>query len=232
MPEDASESNERYERPFSTEAAEGSLRQERLAAAAERRAGLEAAALELAGERGYRALTVQLIVEHTGISRAGFYALFSGKAEVFASAYDAAATEFEQALLAPCEEADDWIEGLRGALVVLSGLLATRPAWARGVLGQAQVAQGAAGARRKEGFERLSRAIDRARREIGSSRHSPPPVTAAFILNGIEAAALNNLRYRGGRDFGETVPELLYFAVAPYRGTAAATAVYREARRR
>jgi hypothetical protein len=73
--------------------------------------------------------------------------------------------------------------------------------------------------------------VDRARREIGS-RHSPPPDTAAFILNGIEAAALRNLRESGGRDFGDTVPELLYFAVAPYLGTEAAARAYRAARRR
>jgi AcrR family transcriptional regulator len=232
MRDEPPESRKRPERPFSTEAAEGSLRRGRLAAVAEKRACLETAALELAGEHGYRALTVQLIVEHTGISRAAFYDLFSDKAEVFASAYGAAATELEEALLAPCEETQSWVKGLRDALEVLAQILAARPAWACGVLGEAQVAGGAAGARRKEGFERLSRAIDRARREIGSSRHSPPPVTAAFILNGIETAALRNLRYRGGRDFRKAVPELLYFTVAPYWGTKAATVVYREARRR
>ncbi|HEX4306472.1 MAG TPA: TetR family transcriptional regulator [Solirubrobacterales bacterium] len=231
MPEEPSESEEREERPFSTEEVEDSLRRGRLAAAAATRARLERAALEVAGERGYPALTVQMLLERAGVGRARFYALFADKTECFAAAYASAADELEGELLAPCEDAAAWAEGLRGSLEALSGILRARPAWALGVLGQAQVAGGAPGARRKEALERLSRAMDRARREIGS-RHSPPPTTAAFILAAIESAAVRNLTYRGGRDFAETVPELLYLSVAPYLGTEAALLAYREARRR
>jgi AcrR family transcriptional regulator len=232
MREPADESEKGPERPFSPEAAEGSLRRSRIAAAAETRERLGRAAVELAGEHGYPALTVQTILERTGISRGSFYTHFSDRAECFAAGFETAATELEGELLAPCVEAAGWVQGLAGALSVLGGVLAARPAWARGTLAEAQIARGAAGARRKEGLERLSRAVDRARRENGSSRHSPPPVTASFILAAIEAAAVRNLTYRGGRDFGETVPELLYLAVAPYLGSEVAAAAYREARRR
>jgi AcrR family transcriptional regulator len=232
MREEPPESEDPREPPFSPGAAEERLRRGRLAAAAETRARLESAALELAGEDGYGALTVQRILMRTGTSRPAFYAIFADKEECFVRAYDGAATELEGALLAHCEESADWTQGLLGALRTLGAVLETRPAWARGVLAEAQVAGGAAGARRREAVERLSRAMDRARREIASSRHSPPPVTAAFILAAIESAAVRNLRERGGHDFGETVPELLYLGVAPYLGEKAAAAAYREARRR
>jgi AcrR family transcriptional regulator len=232
MHEPSDESEKRPERPFSPEAAEVSLRRGRLAAAAGLRARLGSAAVELAGEHGYPALTVQMILERTGTSRGVFYAHFAGRAECFAAGFDEAATELEGELLAPCEDAAGWVEGLEGALRVLSGLLTARPAWARGVLAEAQIARGAAGARRKEGIERLSHALDRVRRENVSSRHSPPPVTASFTLAAIEAAAVRNLTYRGGRGFEEMLPDLLYLAVAPYLGSEAAAAAYREARRR
>jgi AcrR family transcriptional regulator len=229
--EEQAERKEPDEPPFSTRAAEGSLRRGRVLADARRREVVETATLELAGEFGYPTLSVQAIIERAGVGRSAFYALFAGKEDAFAAAYASAATELETMLLAPCQGAETWAEGLHGSLEALTGILSARRAWALGALGQAQIAGGAAGARRKEGLERLSRAIDRARREIGS-RHSPPPTTAAFILSAIEAAALRNLTYRGGRDFGETVPELLHFAVAPYFGSEVAASVYREARQR
>lgn len=84
-------------------------------------------------------------------------------------------------------------------------------------------AGGIALARRREVFERLSRAIDRARRETTEPRHSPPPITAAFILSGIEAVALKTLREDGG-DFDEFLPGVLYFSISYYFGDEAAAA--------
>ena len=231
MSEERSERKQGGEPPFSTEAAEGSLRRRRDLADARRREVVQTATLELAGEHGYPALSVQRIIDRAGVSRGAFYALYADKEDAFADAYASAAAELEAVLLAPCEGGKSWAEAMQASLEALTDILSIRPAWALGVLGQAQIAGGAAGARRKEGLERLSCAIDRARREIGS-RHSPPPTTAAFILSAIEAAALRNLRERGGHDFGETLPELLYFAVAPYLGSETAAAAYREARQR
>lgn len=217
------------ERPFTTAAAEGSLRRRRSAHEVDLRARLREAALEAAGEEGYATLSVRKILDRSGVGRSSFYSLFTGKADCFASAYEEAAGELERQLLAPCREAPDWLAGLTGSLAVLADLLAERPAWAAGVLAEAQVAAGAAGARRKEGFERLSRAIDRARRETGS-RHSPPPTTAPFILAAIESAAVRSLRDRGP-DFVDAVPGLIRLAASPYLGTEAADEAYRRARR-
>lgn len=216
-------------RPFTTKAAEDALRRRHSAQRAELSARLRAAALELAGEQGYAALSVQKILDRSGISRSTFYATFADKAECFLAAYGEAATELERTLLDPCREAPDWLTGLVGSLAALAGLLADRPTWAASVLAEVQVAGGAAGAVRKEVFERLSCAIDSARRET-RSRHSPPPTTASFILAGIESAALRSLRGLGP-DFAVAAPDLVYIAAVPYLGAEAAARARRRALR-
>ncbi|MBS1885801.1 MAG: TetR/AcrR family transcriptional regulator [Actinobacteria bacterium] len=217
------------ERPFTTEAADGSLRRRRSAQRDELSARLRTAALELAGEKGYAALSVQKIIDRSGVGRSAFYSTFADKEECFLVAYGAAALELEQSLLDPCREAPDWLTGFVGSLAVLAALLAERPAWAAGVLAEVQVAGGAAGTVRKEVFERLSSAIDAARRETGS-RHSPPPTTAMFILAAIESAALRSLRGIGP-DFAVAAPDLIYVAAVPYLGAEAAARARRRALR-
>ncbi|HTR74160.1 MAG TPA: TetR/AcrR family transcriptional regulator [Solirubrobacterales bacterium] len=218
MPTDPAESNDAGGRPAAT-------------GAGDPRERLCEAALEVAGEVGYAALSVQVILDRSGIDRSTFDALFAGKEDCFTAAYWEASAELEQLLLAPCREAPDWLTGLAASLEALARLLAARPAWARGVLAEVQVAGGATGARRQEVFERLSRAIDRARREIPRSRHSPPPTTAPFILAAIESAALRSLR-GSGPDFAVAMPDLIHLAAIPYLGAEAAEEAARRARRR
>jgi len=229
MPREPTERQGDEERPFTTEAAEGSLRRRRSTRRDELAARLRAAALEVAGEEGYAALSVERILARAGVGRSSFYALFAGKDECYLAAYEEAAGELEEVLLGPCREASDWLDGLTASLAALARLLAERPAWAAAVLAEVRVAGGAAGARRKEVFERLSRAIDTARRET-RSHHSPPPTTAPFILAGIESAAIRSLRGLGP-DFATAVPDLVYVAAVPYLGAEAAARGRRRARR-
>jgi hypothetical protein len=76
-------------------------------------------------------------------------------------------------------------------------------------------------AKREEVFERLTRAIDSARRET-ESRHSPPPITAAFMLSAIEESVVMALVKDEPGRFAETVPELTFLAAAAYFGEEAA----------
>ncbi|HVS99287.1 MAG TPA: hypothetical protein VHE08_02105 [Solirubrobacterales bacterium] len=218
MPTDPAESKNAGWRPSTTEADDP-------------RARLCKAALEAAGEVGYAALDLPTILDRSGVDRPTFDALFTGREECFAAAYADAVAELEELLLAPCREAPDWLSGLAASLDALACLLVERPAWARGVLAEVQVAGGATGARRQEVFERLSRAIDRARREIPRSRHSPPPTTAPFILAAIESMALRNLRGLEP-DFAAVVPDLICFAAVPYLGAEVGDEAASRARRR
>jgi AcrR family transcriptional regulator len=178
---------------------------------------LELAALEASGEAGYRQLTVQRILDRAEVSRTSFYRAFTGKAECYAAGYAVAMEQLEAEILRECSKAERWLGGLRASLEILTEFVESEPHLAKGLLAEVHVAGGAAMAKRKEVFERLSRAIDTARRE-NESRHSPPPIAASFILNAIEAMVVKTLAQGRPEAFAPIVPELVHIAAAVYFG--------------
>ena len=185
------------------------------------RSELGRAALAAAGEFGYRGLTVEAILTGAGTSRALFYARFANKSECYAAGYQAHAEWLAGELLAAGAAAPDWLTGLRNALERLAAFAEGEPSLAKGVFAEVHVAGGAAAAKRKEVFERLSRALDSARRETSESRHSPPPITAAFILSAIEAAVVRTLTAIDPIPLEDAVGELTQIAGLLYFGEAA-----------
>jgi AcrR family transcriptional regulator len=192
-----------------------------------RRLATERAVLELSGELGYANVTVAALVEASGSNRSRFYSTFAGKAGCYAAAYEAAIESLAERVLGACATAESWPSGMRGALTELAEFIAAEPGLAKGLLAEVHVAGGAAAVKRKEVFERLSRAIDRARRETHPSRHSPPPVTSDFILSAIESAALRSLATGEAEQFALQVPGLLLLAIGSYFGHEAAWAEVR-----
>lgn len=187
---------------------------------------IERGALEVVGEGGYRALTVQKIVEKTGVSRARFYRTFANKHECFTAAFAAEADRLTDRLISAAQAQPDWIGAFDAALLALADYLQKYPLRAAGLL-QVHVAGGAATTKRNELFGRLSRAVDSARRE-NMSRHSPPPVTAEFILNTIEAAVTEDLSQQPpGRSFSRAIPDLEFIALTAYFGPEHAKSVLR-----
>jgi AcrR family transcriptional regulator len=188
---------------------------------ARRRFGL--AALEISGEEGYRKLTVERILGRAELGRESFYGCFENAQSCYAIAYGDTAEELVSELLGLAYQEDGWRSGMRAALAGLGKFLEAEPMLARGMLLQVHVAGGAAIVKRDEVFERLSRAIDTARRE-NASRHSPPPIAAPVILNAVEAAASKHLRVEEPSRFAESIPDLLFLATAIYFGREAAEA--------
>jgi AcrR family transcriptional regulator len=190
------------------------------------------AAIVMAGELGYEGVRVEELIERAGSNRARFYDAFADKETCFTWAYDAAIEAICERLLDACESAPDWASGMRHALEELAGFVAAEPGVARGLLAEPGGAGAAVAAKRMEVLERLSRAIDRARRETVASRHSPPPVTSRFILSAIHAAVLKFLADTdaGAGDLEAELPSLLYIAVDFYLGPEAARAQVRALR--
>jgi hypothetical protein len=125
-------------------------------------------------------------------------------------------------MLSAGASAASWREGLLAALEELGRYLEERPLEARGLLVEVHVAGKPAAARRREVLERLTRAVDSARRET-KSRHSPPPLTAPFIVGAIDAAATSALYKVRPHEFAEAaMPDLLWMAVGAYFGREAA----------
>ncbi len=188
-----------------------------------RRRAFERAALTAVGERGYRQVTVQDILDQAALSRALFYELFSDKSGCYASAYALAIEDLTSALQAECRKQPNWAAGLRAALAALGDYLTAEPFAARGLLVEVHVAGGAGLAKRAEVFERLAGVLDLARQESGG-KVSPPPITAAFILNTVDAAVARCLIGEEPRTFADAIPELVFIAVSLYFGREAAEA--------
>ena len=178
--------------------------------------------LRACGEKGYRAVSVQDVIDRSGGHRVQFYERFASKADCFANAYAVYAGGLCEELLGSGAATGDWRAGLVEALRALARFLAHDPALARGVLIEVHVAGGEALARREELCERLSRAVDSARRET-LSRHSPPPETAAFMIGAVEAAVCSALVKEAPERFGaEVAPELAWMISCAYFGEEAA----------
>ena len=175
------------------------------------------AALEVGGESGYRNLTVERILERAGLSPEEFYVHFDDATACFASGYVDTVDELVADLLAATGERTGWVACMRAALESLGRFLTAESTLARGIFLEVYTAGGAATAKRDQVFERLSRAVDSARRET-ESRHSPPPIAALLILSMIEAAAGRWLRSGDPELFSEAIPDLLYVAAVFYFG--------------
>jgi AcrR family transcriptional regulator len=180
------------------------------------RAELESAALRGSAELGYAKLSVQAVLDRAKVSRSRFYREFDNLGACYASAYAKEIDLLSERLLSGC---GDWEGGLDQALRVLQELVEENPLLARALLVEVHVAGEPAIAKKREVWERLSHALDGARRETPRPRHSPPPLTAAFMLSAIECAVCDFLL--GGRsdDFAQTLLELRDLLVETYFGS-------------
>jgi AcrR family transcriptional regulator len=175
------------------------------------------AVLETCGKRGYRDTSVQDVIDRYGGYRHQFYRHFASKAACYAAAYEFEVERRCTALAVLAAAESNWCRGLVAVLQELADFLCERPVLARGLLVEVHVAGGPALLKRLEVFERLTRAIDSARRET-ESRHSPPPVTATFMVGAIEAAVIQALVRADPQDFAAAVPELAHMILAAYFG--------------
>lgn len=182
------------------------------------------------GELGYRNVTVADVVARLEPGVEGdFERHFASLEECFTAAYAAGSECLCTTLLDACATEDDWVKGLRGSLMELGGLIDREPIVARALLLEGWPAGRRAVIKYQEVIERLSRAIDDARRET-ESRHSFSPLTGIFIIGAVEFAVRSSLLDwdAPAKRLWEQLPGLMHFAVLPDRGERAAWAAYDE----
>lgn len=183
----------------------------------EERAALLAAALTLSGSKGYRQLTADGIGGAAGVSRERFGELFLDTEDCYAIAYEEWAAFFWRRLFEACETERSWPAKMRASIQWLVHYATEQPSEAQGAIAQAPLAGLRVQAARRNLLERLSHAIDNARRETDLSRHSPPPATAPFIVGGLVWSVECTLRNSVGM-LQERAGDLVFFAVMPYFG--------------
>jgi AcrR family transcriptional regulator len=177
--------------------------------------------LVASGELGYEHVAVRHVIERAKTSRATFYKHFDDREDCFSQAHHDAGDWLYRRLIGAANRQPSWREGLRAALAELLEFCANQPAIAKALLVEVHAVGERALAQRRELMERLSRALDGARREI-PSRQAPPPVTSPFIVGAIDTLVSTKLMEGDAAHAPEMLPGLLHFVVMQYFGEEAA----------
>lgn len=180
---------------------------------------LLAALAECLEESGYDGTTVSSIGKRAGVSKSDFYKQFESKDACFVAAYDDAVERIRERVLAACEEAGDWANGVIAALRALLDLLAAEPAQTQLVLVE--------GLRAGRGvYDRYQGALQSFVPHLRDGAPSPaggeppPKATDEAVVGGI--ASLLGRRVLAGETtkLGGLLPEIAEFALTPYLGAA------------
>lgn len=180
------------------------------------------------GELGFRETSVRAILERSGGHRAQFYQHFEGKEDCFAQAYGVWIERLCVNLLEAAATTPGWEGGVRAAIARLFRFVTERPAIARSLFVEVQIAGQPALARHDAVVDRLAGAIDSARADIDPAE-APPEATGVFVVGGIEACVAEAL---GGGDPGrvwDALPELMHFVAGSYFGNAEAEGAFERA---
>lgn len=184
---------------------------------------LLAGMLRATARLGYRELSVQDVLERAGVSRPTFYEHFENKEDCFLAAFDTAAARLRQRLETAGEEGETWRERLRLVLEDLLRFVIEEPDAAMTLVVDARAACPPALLRRDELLDHFASCLDTQVRAEAPAGEAPSAIAAAGIVGGIEALLYSRLN-RGETDGIESLlPSLMYFAVLPYGGHAAAS---------
>jgi AcrR family transcriptional regulator len=179
------------------------------------------AMLAVSGELGYEQVAVRHVIERAKTSRATFYKHFEDREDCFAQAHRDACDWLYRRLIGASKRQSTWREGLRAAMAELLEFCANQPAIAKALFVEVHAAGERALDQRRNLMERLSRALDSARREI-PSRQAPPPVTSTFIVGAIDTLVSAKLMDGDAEHAPDMLPGLLHFVVMQYYGEDAA----------
>ncbi len=184
--------------------------------------------LAACGELGFRETSVRAILEHSGGHRAQFYKDFESKEDCFAQAYAVWIERLCVSVLEVAVTTPGWEAGVREAIVRLFQFVTARPAIARALFVEVQIAGEPAMARHEAAVERLAAAIDSPRAEIDPAE-APPEATGAFVVGGIEACVCEALSAGDPSRLWEALPELMHFAAGSYFGKEEAEGAFERA---
>jgi AcrR family transcriptional regulator len=184
--------------------------------------------LHVVGEVGYRAASVRAVLEYSGGHRKQFYDHFESLEDCFQQAYVAWIERLGVDLLEATLDASSWQAGVRAGLVRLFEFVSIRPAIARSLFAEVQVAGGGALAEHDAAVDRLAQALDSIRAEIGPDQ-APPEATGLFVVGGIEACVCDVLAAGETSRIWNALPELMHMVAGSYLGKEAAEEAFEDA---
>ncbi|MET0306884.1 MAG: TetR/AcrR family transcriptional regulator [Solirubrobacterales bacterium] len=192
------------------------------------REGAMEGVLVACGELGFRETSVRSILDYSGGHRAQFYQHFASKEDCFAQAYAVWIERLCVSILEAAATTPGWEAGVREAIVRLFRFVTARPAIARALFVEVQIAGEPAMARHEAAVERLAAAIDSARADIDPNQ-APPEATGVFVVGGIESCVAEALSAGDPDRVWEALPELMHFAAGSYFGKEEAEGAFERA---
>jgi AcrR family transcriptional regulator len=184
---------------------------------------LIASILDAAATLGYRETNVQDVIERAGVSRPTFYEHFTNKDDCFLAAFDAGARRLRAGASSAAADGETWRDRLRLCLEAVLAFAVAEPQTARTLIVEARAASPEATQRRIELLDGFAACLDSSARELLTDRPERSPLTAAGVVGGIEAVLYARLCTGEYEELASLLPSLMYFAVLPYEGQAAAS---------
>lgn len=174
-------------------------------AAARRR--IEMAMLELSGELGFRAVTLELLLVRSDATADQFGAEFSDLEACFVAAYEAEAEELCTAMLAAAAKGADWRGATEAALAVVLEFAARHPQIAKALVREVHIVGGAALVKHEELLERLATAMGEECKAPDSDRSVPR--APSFIVGAVEGVIAGHLERDEEGQLIAAAPELM-----------------------
>jgi AcrR family transcriptional regulator len=168
---------------------------------------IEIAMLVLSGELGYRAVTLDLLLERSGASPEQFKTHFDDLEACFLAAYEAEADDLCSAMLAAAGGERDWHSATTAALGAVLQFAAIRPQIARSLVREVHIVGGAAVVKHEEVLERLAGAMEedcQAPFDQGVVRRAP-----TFVVGAIETVIAGHLDRGEQAKLLDAAPELV-----------------------
>lgn len=183
--------------------------------ASHKRSRIIEALAELTAERGYEATKISDVVKRAAVARKTLYDNFTGKEDVFLSAFDSTLEEAKRRVEDACAESgDDWEAALEAGLEALLAYVAERPALAHLCLVEARAATADSAARYDAAVEDF---IEMARRILPRDERLPE-TTGEWLVGGAASVLIRQTRDGGATRAPELLPELREFILGPYLG--------------
>ncbi len=173
---------------------------------------------ECCAEAGYRATTIDAVLDRAGVERDNFEALFLDKEDCALAALNKIVSETLAQVSTVEERPESLAERRIHQIQAILQLLAARPAFTR--LGLIDARQ-AGSARMRESYEAAMRVmalmLERTRLGSGEAAHSPT-LAARAALGGAEALARRELTIGNPGDLPRLLPDFVYATLVPFVG--------------
>ena len=189
------------------------------------------AVAEAVAEQGFVTTTVADIIARARLSRRTFYEHFADKEECFLAAYDTVVEQLLAAVGQAYEQAEGWPQKVHDGLETFLAYLAAEPAFARMCIVEVVAAGPEARSRRDAAMRVFVDFLEPGRTEAPKGI-VVPALAADVVVGGIYEIIYSRLQRDAADELVEMLPELLYCALVPYIGHAAAERAVADTRER